>query len=174
MERELIVPNKFKKLVKILKKDSNKVLCKIEKIFNINYFVLGNGKFIICYPDLIEQVSEGIYDYEYTEKDKYHGKFLLKLNPSGFDYPVINFFNKEIVKDFNIELAYKKEKILYEFVKNFDDIFPLDILDIIYEIFEKRIVFYQLDTCFMVTENNRYISNPFDSCSIKLFFTGMK
>ncbi|MGB9763709.1 MAG: hypothetical protein ACPLW7_06980, partial [Minisyncoccia bacterium] len=174
---ELMVPNKFNKFCRKLKKEKDlNVLCKFETLNKINYFILGNGNLLMFYPNLLLQdVKENIsFDFEYKQVNKYQAVFKLKENFQGFNYQVNKFFNKTIVKDLVIDLSYKKEIVFYEFIKKFDNIFNIDVLDIIYEMFEREIIFYQLDTCFMVTENNRYISNPFDSCSIKLFFTGMK
>jgi hypothetical protein len=180
--KEVVLPNKFNNLCRLLKKDLRtknfiRVLCKFESLMGINYFIIGNGRFLACWPFLVEDNTiEGPYDFEYVKVNKYHGKFILRLNTTGFNYPVINFFNKEIVKSMEFDLGYKKEFFIYHFIKEFDNLFDLRIVDIIYEIFEsKKIAIYQLDgDIFMVTESINRDIDPFQACTTRLFFVGMK
>jgi hypothetical protein len=73
------------------------------------------------------------------------------------------------------DLGYKKELIIYEFVKSFDNVFNIELIDIVYELFERRVTFYQLDgDIFMVTESINRDIDPFQACTTRLFFVGMK
>ncbi len=174
---EVVLPNKVGKLVKFLKKEvSTRILCKFENVNGITFFVIGNGKCLACIPYLLKEVKdeEGPFTFEFKILNKYHCSFILSKDPNAFNYKISQFFNKEIVKSFTIELSYRKERILFEFVKNFNDIFSLDILNILCEMLEREVIFCKLDNeIYMVTEYDRYQENPFQSCKTKLFFTGI-
>jgi hypothetical protein len=176
---EVILPNRYSKLLKLLKKDLNKVLCKVEVINKTTYFILGNSKIITCTPLLVNYdiKKDCPFSYEYKQVNRYHVSFILQENPQGFNYPISNFFSKQIVKEMSIELAYLKELIIYNFIKHFDNIFNFNVIDIIYELLERQVTFYQLDgDIFMATEyrHKERDINIFQACSIKLFFKGLK
>jgi hypothetical protein len=177
MVKEIVLPNKFNNLCRLLKKDL-RTLCKFEIINKVNYFILGNGLVLSCWPYLIEDnTQEGPYDFEYVKLNKYHAKFLLQPNPSGFNFQVSEFFDKTIIKNMEFDLGYRKEIFIYNFIQTFDNFFDLRLVDVIYEIYEKKVICYQLDNeIYMLDEyRNRDKSiEPFKTCSIKLFFKGLK